>query len=146
MVEGARLESVCRGNLTEGSNPSLSASPAFALSYSDTGAGLPSANRSAHPVGWCSLQFQEDLLGRILQGQNAMTELPPSIHALYVSAGWKAPRRSRLPRTRSASAEEVASRIRTASPSISCLAPLNIPPPPEAVRPALRSHKKNQAL
>jgi hypothetical protein len=26
VVEGARLESVCRGNLTEGSNPSLSAS------------------------------------------------------------------------------------------------------------------------
>ena len=26
MVEGARLESVCRGNSTEGSNPSLSAS------------------------------------------------------------------------------------------------------------------------
>ena len=25
MVEGARLESVCRGNSTEGSNPSLSA-------------------------------------------------------------------------------------------------------------------------
>jgi hypothetical protein len=25
VVEGARLESVCRGNLTEGSNPSLSA-------------------------------------------------------------------------------------------------------------------------
>ena len=27
VVEGARLESVCRGNLTEGSNPSLSATP-----------------------------------------------------------------------------------------------------------------------
>jgi hypothetical protein len=25
LVEGARLESVCRGNSTEGSNPSLSA-------------------------------------------------------------------------------------------------------------------------
>src|SRR5205823_4943101 len=35
VVEGARLESVCRGNLTEGSNPSLSASPAFPISYSD---------------------------------------------------------------------------------------------------------------
>ena len=29
VVEGARLESVCRGNPTEGSNPSLSASPNF---------------------------------------------------------------------------------------------------------------------
>src|SRR6266516_7684650 len=40
VVEGARLESVCRGNLTGGSNPSLSASPAFAISYSDTGTGF----------------------------------------------------------------------------------------------------------
>ena len=29
MVEGARLESVCRGNSTEGSNPSLSANFKF---------------------------------------------------------------------------------------------------------------------
>ena len=29
VVEGARLESVCRGNSTEGSNPSLSANPTF---------------------------------------------------------------------------------------------------------------------
>ena len=29
MVEGARLESVCRGNSTEGSNPSLSANPSL---------------------------------------------------------------------------------------------------------------------
>ena len=29
VVEGARLESVCRGNSTEGSNPSLSANSAF---------------------------------------------------------------------------------------------------------------------
>ena len=32
MVEGARLESVCTGNCTEGSNPSLSA---IYLEYSD---------------------------------------------------------------------------------------------------------------
>jgi hypothetical protein len=30
-VEGARLESVCRGNLTAGSNPALSATPIFIL-------------------------------------------------------------------------------------------------------------------
>ncbi len=30
MVEGARLESVCTGNRTEGSNPSLSATKYFA--------------------------------------------------------------------------------------------------------------------
>ena len=33
VVEGARLESVCRGNSTEGSNPSLSANP---LNYTNT--------------------------------------------------------------------------------------------------------------
>ena len=34
VVEGARLESVCRGNSTEGSNPSLSASsPSFAQQF-----------------------------------------------------------------------------------------------------------------
>ena len=32
VVEGARLESVCRGNSTEGSNPSLSANPILQLS------------------------------------------------------------------------------------------------------------------
>ena len=31
MAEGARLESVCRGNSTEGSNPSVSAQPSIAL-------------------------------------------------------------------------------------------------------------------
>ena len=31
MVEGARLESVCRGNSTVGSNPTLSASLIFAF-------------------------------------------------------------------------------------------------------------------
>ena len=31
VVEGARLESVCRGNSTVGSNPSLSANPLAAL-------------------------------------------------------------------------------------------------------------------
>jgi hypothetical protein len=30
VAEGARLESVCRGNSTEGSNPSVSASPSLA--------------------------------------------------------------------------------------------------------------------
>ena len=33
MVEGARLESVCRGNSTEGSNPSLSANLRQARGY-----------------------------------------------------------------------------------------------------------------
>jgi hypothetical protein len=33
VVEGARLESVCRGNLTEGSNPSLSASLLKSTTY-----------------------------------------------------------------------------------------------------------------
>src|SRR5437870_6141234 len=33
VVEGARLESVCRGNSTEGSNPSLSAKLRFAPSW-----------------------------------------------------------------------------------------------------------------
>ena len=40
MVEGARLESVCRGNLTAGSNPALSASseiPGIQRSKSDRG-------------------------------------------------------------------------------------------------------------
>jgi hypothetical protein len=31
VAEGARLESVCRGNSTEGSNPSVSALPSIAL-------------------------------------------------------------------------------------------------------------------
>ena len=35
MVEGARLESVCRGNSTEGSNPSLSANFQLASSLSN---------------------------------------------------------------------------------------------------------------
>ena len=35
VVEGARLESVCRGNLTVGSNPTLSASRSF-LTKDDT--------------------------------------------------------------------------------------------------------------
>ena len=33
MVEGARLESVCRGNSTVGSNPTLSAKTLLILNY-----------------------------------------------------------------------------------------------------------------
>ena len=46
MVEGARLESVCRGNCTEGSNPSLSANihPCF---HTVTGALKPQGAMNA---------------------------------------------------------------------------------------------------
>ena len=41
MVEGARLESVCRGNSTEGSNPSLSAIRlAIQLAYGEPNGSL----------------------------------------------------------------------------------------------------------
>jgi hypothetical protein len=41
VVEGARLESVCRGNSTEGSNPSLSASFHWLPSVTVLAPGLP---------------------------------------------------------------------------------------------------------
>ena len=44
VVEGARLESVCRGNSTEGSNPSLSAKPRFARL---AGASRPQSRRDS---------------------------------------------------------------------------------------------------
>jgi hypothetical protein len=45
VVEGARLESVCRGNSTVGSNPTLSAIPKL-LTYRNPGiaADIPSHN------------------------------------------------------------------------------------------------------
>jgi hypothetical protein len=47
VVEGARLESVCRGNSTEGSNPSLSAN-AKSLNRLDLLFMIPSGSREKY--------------------------------------------------------------------------------------------------
>ena len=49
VVEGARLESVCRGNSTEGSNPSLSANFAPLVRRSESACGVGQAFGSASP-------------------------------------------------------------------------------------------------
>jgi hypothetical protein len=53
VVEGARLERVCAGNRTEGSNPSLSAN-AIMFSFFINVLALILANRSAWFANLCS--------------------------------------------------------------------------------------------
>ena len=50
MVEGARLESVCRGNSTEGSNPSLSAIHRLIFRFPNVFWPFPGRNRGGEKV------------------------------------------------------------------------------------------------
>ena len=88
MVEGARLERVCRGNSTEGSNPSLSA---IALGYlPEYICVVASAGETRCTFACtCAMDYR---LTKVIQAQRSKTPAPAlaSVAWPYLSIGFNA--------------------------------------------------------